>query len=44
MMASSKNANFTFSIVPQDIPYQAKACQSSKAKQTHSTMDPIEDW
>lgn len=29
---------------PQVFPYEAKARQSPEAKQTYSTMDPIEDW
>jgi hypothetical protein len=29
---------------PQDLPYQAKACESSEAKQTNSSMDSIENW
>lgn len=33
-----------FPIVPKVIPHQAEACESPKAKQTHSTMDPFEDW
>lgn len=33
-----------FNTVPQDLPYQAEACASTKAEQTHSPMDSIEDW
>ena len=29
---------------PQDLPYEAKACESSEAKQTYSSMDPTENW
>jgi hypothetical protein len=29
---------------PQDLPHEAEARESAKAKQTHSSMDSIEDW
>ena len=29
---------------PQVLPYEAEACKSPEAKQTYSSMDPIENW
>jgi hypothetical protein len=28
----------------QVLPYEAEACESPEAKQTYSSMDPIENW
>lgn len=39
-----EDADDIFNAEPQVLPHEAKARQSSEAKQTYSPMDSIEDW